>query len=171
MTLSNSTTGNISDSSGRSSSTLEDLQSLPVLYTLLECTVAITALLGNLLVIVVFIQDKRLRKRTNFYILSLALSDFLVGLLGIPSAILTRIGIPRDAFHGCLTMLSLLVVLCTISILNLVAVSFDRFWAILFPLNYHQKMSSKFNSLETKVTSCINITSCINRSCSIAHHS
>lgn len=135
------TSNNTISESGRS--TLEDLQSLPVLYTLLECAVAITAMLGNLLVIVVFIQDKRLRKRTNFYILSLAVSDFLVGLLGIPSAILTRIGIPRDAFNGCLTMLSLLVVLCTISILNLVAVSFDRFWAILFPLNYHQKMSSK----------------------------
>ena len=142
------TSSEITSDSGRSSSTLEDLQSLPVLYTLLECLVALTALLGNLLVIVVFIQDKRLRKRTNFYILSLAVSDFLVGLLGIPSAILTRIGIPRDAFHGCLFMLSLLVVLCTISILNLVAVSFDRFWAILFPLNYHQKMSSELAMLD-----------------------
>lgn len=130
-----------------SSSSFQDLQSLPILYSLLECLVAITALLGNLLVIIVFVQDKRLRKRTNFYILSLAVSDFLVGLLGIPSAILTRIGIPKDAFLTCLTMLSLLVVLCTISILNLVAVSFDRFWAILFPLNYHQKMTSRLTHL------------------------
>jgi hypothetical protein len=112
-----------------------------LLYTLLECIVAITAFFGNLLVIIVFIQDKRLRKVTNFYIISLSIADLFVGLIGIPSAILTRMGIPRDSFEICLTMLTLLVVLCTISILNLVAVSLDRYWAILHPLDYHRRIS------------------------------
>src|SRR5699024_6786943 len=35
------------------------------------------------------------------------------------------------------------VVLCTISILNLVAVSLDRYWAILHPLDYHKRISGK----------------------------
>lgn len=116
---------------------------LPLGYTIVEIAVAILAFFGNLLAIIVFIQDRRLRKVTNFYIVSLSLADLLVGLVGVPSAISTRIGLPRDAFTGCLTMLSLLVVLCTISILNLVAVSLDRLWAILYPLNYHSRMSSE----------------------------
>lgn len=111
---------------------------------------AVVASAGNLLVIVAFTTDKRLRRVTNFYIMSLACADFLVGIFGVPSAILTRMGMPRDAFHSCLTMLSLLIVFCTISILNLVAVSVDRFWAILFPLNYHSKMSSKSARLTTR---------------------
>ncbi|XP_054168224.1 adenosine receptor A1-like [Oppia nitens] len=113
----------------------------PLLYTLVEGIVAIGAFIGNLLVVIVFIQDKRLRKVTNFYIISLAIADMFVGLIGIPSAILTRMGIPRDSFNSCLAMLSLLVVLCTISILNLLAVSLDRYWAILHPLDYHRKIS------------------------------
>ncbi|CAG2163129.1 unnamed protein product [Oppiella nova] len=121
--------------------TIENMTEDPLLYTLVEGIVAIGAFIGNLLVVIVFIQDKRLRKVTNFYIISLAIADLLVGLIGIPSAILTRIGIPQDSFNVCLGMLSLLVVLCTISILNLLAVSLDRYWAILHPLDYHRRIS------------------------------
>lgn len=120
-----------------------DLFSPPIEYLLVEIVVAIIAFAGNLLAIIVFVLDKRLRKVTNFYIFSLSVADLLVGLVGVPSAILTKMGLPRNAFYACLTMLSLLVVFCTISILNLVAVSLDRFWAILYPLNYHSRMSSK----------------------------
>ncbi|KAJ6216218.1 hypothetical protein RDWZM_007375 [Blomia tropicalis] len=116
---------------------------LPIVYTILETIVSICAILGNLLVILVFLQDRRLRKVTNFYIISLSIADLLVGAIGIPSAILTRIGIPHNSIRLCLTMLSLLVVLCTISILNLVAVSLDRYWAILHPLDYHKRISEK----------------------------
>ena len=42
---------------------------LPIAYTVFEACVAVSAVLGNLLVIVVFLQDRRLRKITNFYII------------------------------------------------------------------------------------------------------
>ena len=119
----------------------ENILSLPIPYTILETCVSVIAVLGNFLVILVFVQDRRLHKVTNFYIISLSTADLLVGAIGIPSAILTRLGLPRDSIHLCITMLSLLVVLCTISILNLVAVSLDRYWAILHPLDYHKKIS------------------------------
>lgn len=118
-----------------------------ILYAMCEGLVAICATVGNFLVIFVFIQDKRLRKVTNFYIISLAIADLFVGLIGIPSAILVRMGIPRDSFKLCITMLTLLVVLCTISILNLVAVSLDRYWAILHPLDYHKRISGRNASM------------------------
>ncbi len=56
--------------------------SLPIVYTALEAAVAVCAVFGNLLVIVVFLQDRRLRKVTNFYIISLSVADFLVGAIG-----------------------------------------------------------------------------------------
>lgn len=61
-----------------------------VLYATLELIVAIIAVIGNALVIVAFCLERKLRRRTNFYIISLAFADFLVGLLGIPFAILVR---------------------------------------------------------------------------------
>lgn len=118
-------------------------EKLPPLYTTLELSVAVIAVTGNFLVILVFVMQRKLRKLTNYYIVSLAVSDFLVGLVGVPSAILTKMGLPQNDFGVCMLMLSLLVVLCTISILNLVAVSLDRYWAIIYPFCYHRLVTKK----------------------------
>lgn len=59
-----------------------------ILYTVMESLVAIVAVIGNGLVIIVFYRERRLRRRTNYYIISLALADLLVGLIGVPFAIL-----------------------------------------------------------------------------------
>lgn len=115
---------------------------LNVFYVVCETLVAILAVLGNALVIYVFQKERRLRRRTNYYIVSLAAADFLVGLLGIPFAILSSIGLPTN-LHACLFTVSLLVVLCTISIFCLVAVSIDRYWAILYPMGYSRNVRTK----------------------------
>lgn len=64
---------------------------LDVLYAVMEIFVAIFAVLGNGLVIIVFYRERRLRRRTNFYIASLAVADLMFGLFGIPIAILVNI--------------------------------------------------------------------------------
>lgn len=117
-----------------------DLLNVP--YTVLEGLVAVGATIGNGLVIVAFQRERRLRRRTNYYIVSLAVADLLVGLVGIPCAILTSIGLPRH-LHLCMFSVSLLIVLCTVSILSLVAVSADRYWAILYPMAYSTNSSTK----------------------------
>ncbi|XP_055525859.1 adenosine receptor A2a isoform X2 [Wyeomyia smithii] len=100
------------------------------------------AVVGNAMVIVVFKRERRLRRRTNFYIISLAAADFLVGLLGVPFAVLSSVGLPRN-LYACLFTISLLIVLCTISIFCLVAVSVDRYWAILHPMAYSRNVRTK----------------------------
>ncbi|XP_054086783.1 uncharacterized protein LOC105217295 [Zeugodacus cucurbitae] len=115
---------------------------LNVPYMVFEILVAIFAVVGNFMVIVVFRRDRKLRRRTNYYIVSLAMADFLVGSLGVPFAILASIGLPRD-LYTCLFTVSLLVVLCTISIFCLVAVSVDRYWAILYPMAYSRNVRTR----------------------------
>jgi adenosine receptor A2a len=115
---------------------------LHAVYTSLEILVALVAVVGNAMVIYVFRRNRRLRRRTNYYIVSLATADFLVGLLGIPFAILASVGLPKN-LHACLFTVSLLVMLCTISIFCLVAVSVDRYWAILHPMCYSRNVRTK----------------------------
>ncbi|XP_062537131.1 5-hydroxytryptamine receptor 2B [Armigeres subalbatus] len=115
---------------------------LDVTYAVFEGLVALMAVVGNAMVIVVFKRERRLRRRTNFYIVSLATADFLVGLLGVPFAVLSSVGLPRN-LYACLFTISLLIVLCTISIFCLVAVSVDRYWAILHPMAYSRNVRTK----------------------------
>lgn len=58
-----------------------------ILFLVIESIVSIFAVFGNALVIIVFCQERRLRRKTNYYIISLASADFCVGLLGIPFAL------------------------------------------------------------------------------------
>ncbi|RZF42627.1 hypothetical protein LSTR_LSTR001422 [Laodelphax striatellus] len=72
-----------------------------VVYVGCEILVAIGAIFGNTLVITAFRRERRLRRRTNYYIVSLAVADLLVGLLGIPCALLAYSGYPKQ-LHACL---------------------------------------------------------------------
>lgn len=57
-------------------------------YVVVEALVASAAVLGNAMVIFVFCCERKLRRKTNYYIISLAFADLLMGLFGIPFAIL-----------------------------------------------------------------------------------
>ena len=67
---------------------------LDVTYTSIEAVCAVAAIVGNVLVIAVFCKYRVLRTVTNYYVISLAAADLLVGLVGIPSAIATSMGLP-----------------------------------------------------------------------------
>lgn len=104
-------------------------------YAASELIVALISCVGNGAVIAAFCRERRLRKRINYYIVSLAIADFLVGVPGIPCALLESVGQPLN-LYGCLLTLTMIMMLGAISTFCLVAVSVDRYWAILHPLAY-----------------------------------
>ena len=79
---------------------------------------------------------------TNYFVASLAAADLLVGLLGIPCALLGFNGIP-DHFYGCLLMNTMIVILTQISIFALLLIAIERFVAIKFPYKYHEMGTGK----------------------------
>lgn len=129
--------------SGKCKEVIDNLQ-INILYVFMEAMVAFFAVFGNAIVIAAFVSERKLRKRTNYYIVSLALADFLVGFVGIPIAIMVKanslnrlilskliysqisMGLPRNC-QMCLMMMSLLLSFCTISIYSLLLISVDRF--------------------------------------------
>ncbi|XP_060586334.1 5-hydroxytryptamine receptor 1A-like [Ruditapes philippinarum] len=108
-------------------------------YILYVIGVLVTSatVIGNVLVIVAVISDKRLRKVGNVFIINLAVSDCLVGIFVSPLAI--TYDITSDWLLGnvmCDIWVSLDIISCTASILNLCAIAYDRYRAITEPMTY-----------------------------------
>ncbi|KAJ3588024.1 hypothetical protein NHX12_011618 [Muraenolepis orangiensis] len=106
------------------------LGALLVLFILLTVS-------GNVLVCVAVCTTRRLRCLTNCFIVSLAVTDLLLGVLVLPFTALQQL--THDWPLGpifCNIYISLDVMLCTASILTLLAISVDRYLAVTRPLRY-----------------------------------
>lgn len=57
---------------------------LGTFFIILAVSAFVLSVFGNFVVIYVMTRERRLRKKSNYYIISVALADLLIGLLGIP---------------------------------------------------------------------------------------
>ncbi|XP_078405454.1 D(4) dopamine receptor-like [Cetorhinus maximus] len=96
---------------------------------------------GNLLVCLSVWTEKPLRTTTNFFIVSLAVSDLLLAILVLPLYVYSEFqgGVWTLGPGLCDYLMTMDVMLCTASIFNLCSISVDRFIAVLIPLNYNRK--------------------------------
>lgn len=98
---------------------------------------------GNSLVISAVIRERYLHTSTNYFVMSLAVADFLVGLVVMPFSALYEV-LNNTWFFGtdwCDIWRSLDVFCSTASILNLCVISMDRYWAITDPFSYPMRMT------------------------------
>ncbi|XP_026720024.1 adenosine receptor A3 [Athene cunicularia] len=112
-----------------------ELSSLDGIYIGTECLVALSATLGNILVIWVVKLNSTFQNTTLYFIVSLALADIAVGILVVPLAIVVSLGI-RVHFYTCLFMCCLMVVFTNASILSLLAIAIDRYLRVKLPTRY-----------------------------------
>ena len=111
---------------------------------LLLSSFVVLALAGNILVCVAVISDRHLRKKSNVFIVSLAVADALLALLVMSFAVLNDLkGHWILGSRFCTIWISFDVMFCTASILNLCAISLDRYIHIKSPLHYESYMSTK----------------------------
>ncbi|XP_069094190.1 melanopsin-like [Pleurodeles waltl] len=120
-----------------------------VLYTIGSCVLVIgsVGVIGNLLVLYAFYSNKRLRTPPNYFIMNLAVSDFLMSASQAPVCflnslhkkwILGEIGCDLYAFCGALFGIT--------SMMTLLAISIDRFLVITRPLQSIRWSSKKRTS-------------------------
>ena len=155
---SNDTTSflNISDPAGNISELQTNITEIPVppiawepwaavLITIALCIIIVGTIVGNCLVCMSVGLVKRLQSPSNLLIVSLAVADLSVGMFVMPFRTIVEL-------HGGAWVLGTLacdiyttmdVLLCTSSILNLCAISIDRYFVITRPFQYAMKRTPK----------------------------
>ena len=117
--------------------------------------ITLASVFGNFLVCVAIYRERSLRITCNYYILSLAIADLLVSLLVFPLSTGLVIAQPPAWTFGhflCFLFVFGDVMFCTASILNLCAISVDRYRAIATPMDYAMNRSLK--------STCVVIVAC-----------
>lgn len=118
--------------------------SLDLLIAGLLVGLIVISIVGNCLVCVAIFTDRRLRKLGNAFIVSLAIADLFVSCLVMTFALCNDMmshWIFGERF--CDVWISFDIMCCTASILNLCAISLDRFVHIKDCLLYNQWMTRK----------------------------
>ncbi|XP_035826857.1 5-hydroxytryptamine receptor 5B-like [Aplysia californica] len=101
-----------------------------VICIFLGCMI-LAIILGNIFVITAILVEKSLQGVSNYLILSLAVTDLLVAVLVMPLSLIYEISIHWFLGNAvCDMWVSMDVLCCTASILHLVAIAFDRYWAV-----------------------------------------
>ncbi|XP_043801550.1 RYamide receptor-like isoform X1 [Apis laboriosa] len=99
-------------------------------------TVFVIALTGNGLVCYVVHSSPRMKTVTNFFIVNLALGDILIALFCVPTSSISTLILQYWPFGPelCPTVIYLQAVSVLVSAYTLVAISIDRYIAIMWPL-------------------------------------
>ncbi|XP_061186106.1 5-hydroxytryptamine receptor-like [Saccostrea echinata] len=107
-----------------------DLELMIFICALIGCVI-VSIVIGNVFVISAIILEKSLQGVSNYLILSLAVTDLMVAVLVMPLSLIDEISLYwylGPAVCDMWTSFDLLC--CTASILHLVAISLDRYWAV-----------------------------------------
>ncbi|XP_077863298.1 growth hormone secretagogue receptor type 1-like [Saccoglossus kowalevskii] len=97
---------------------------------------SIVGLLGNLFTIIVIVHNKNMRTTTNYYLLSLAVSDFLVFLLTSPTEILSVLQMYPWVLGDflCRTRYYFIEACTYTTVLNITTFTVERYIAICHPI-------------------------------------
>ncbi|XP_077992580.1 dopamine receptor 1-like [Glandiceps talaboti] len=106
--------------------------------------IIVTSVVGNVLVCVAVCIDRKLHKTTYLFTVSLAMADLLVSILVMTFAVFNDLrGYWIFGMPFCNVWMSFDVMFSTASILNLCAISVDRYLHIKKPLKYREWMTKK----------------------------
>lgn len=122
-----------------------------IFLSVLNVFLAITAILGNTLILVSLPRVSSLHPPTKFLLRTLATSDLLVGLIPEPLAVIYWTSSMKQGWDICnFVFLSDLVVgyaLCGVSLFTVTAMSIDKLLALSLSLGYRQVVTKRRTSI------------------------
>ena len=114
--------------------------------------ILLSSFIGNILIIITVYKRQELRKTINYFIVNMAVSDFVYPLTDIPVELTEIATSSRHWYIGgtagsifCKILSYLTHISVTVSIQSLVWIALDRFLAVLLPMKAHY-VSSRFRT-------------------------
>uniref|UniRef100_A0A3P8T987 Muscarinic acetylcholine receptor n=1 Tax=Amphiprion percula TaxID=161767 RepID=A0A3P8T987_AMPPE len=115
-----------------------------IIIVFLTGSLSLVTVVGNILVLVSFRINKALKTVNNYYLLSLAFADLTIGTLSM-NLYTTYIIMDQWALGPvvCDLWLAIDYVASNASVMNLLVISFDRYFSVTRPLTYRAKRTTK----------------------------
>uniref|UniRef100_A0A3Q1H276 Muscarinic acetylcholine receptor n=1 Tax=Acanthochromis polyacanthus TaxID=80966 RepID=A0A3Q1H276_9TELE len=115
-----------------------------VLIVLLTGMLSLVTIIGNVLVVVSFKVNRQLKTVNNYFLLSLAVADLIIGVISMNlyTAYLVM-GYWAMGTWACDLWLAIDYVASNASVMNLLVISFDRYFSVTRPLTYRAKRTTK----------------------------
>ncbi|KAF3420143.1 hypothetical protein E2986_09182 [Frieseomelitta varia] len=108
-----------------------------VLAVSIVCILSPITVTGNSIILAAFYKYKRLRTASNYLLVSLAVSDFGVGVFMPFGMQLELSGLPENGVSTlCIVPYCIVIALCSVSVLVTVAIAVDRLTSLAQPLRY-----------------------------------
>ncbi|XP_039673202.1 trace amine-associated receptor 1-like, partial [Perca fluviatilis] len=125
----------------------------PPTVTIMLYSMSLITVVLNLLIIISISHFRKLHTHTNILLLSLAVTDFVVGLMLMPVEVLRKtscwfLGDYVDGSGSTYTIVA--TIITSASIGTIVLISVDRYVAICDPLHYTTKVTPKAKKSELK---------------------
>ncbi|EDM05163.1 rCG33664 [Rattus norvegicus] len=114
------------------------------LFYTLFLAMYLTTVLGNLIIIILICLDSHLHTPLYLFLSNLSFTDLCFSSVTMPKLLLNmQSQVPLIPYAGCLTQVYFFLLFAALENFLLVAMAYDRYVAICFPLHYTRIMSPK----------------------------
>lgn len=98
----------------------------------------------NILVLVLFVRRRPLRTKTNLLLVSLSVSDLMMGLLGIPMSTACNALVGDQSFSGlCITSAAVYRFIAVSTIFHILIITGERYVSVIYPFRYMSTVTKR----------------------------